>query len=71
MAERVLSLARSPPHLHEAVHTIRHRIHRALIRTLFWSVDAVESNTFRAWVVQDFDGVTVEDGDDLTLILWL
>jgi hypothetical protein len=22
-------------------------------------------------VVQDFDGVAVEDGDDLTLILWL
>ena len=28
------------------------------------AVDAAESDTFRVLVVQDFDGVAVEDGDD-------
>jgi hypothetical protein len=35
------------------------------------AVDATEADTLRVGVVQDFDGVAVEDGDDLTLILWL
>ena len=29
------------------------------------AIDAVEADTFRLLVVQDFDGVAVEDGDDL------
>ena len=29
-----------------------------------WAVDAAEADTFRVVVVQDFDGVAVEDGDD-------
>jgi hypothetical protein len=29
-----------------------------------WTVDAVKADTFRVVVVQDFDGVTVLDGDD-------
>ncbi len=28
------------------------------------TVDAIESDAFSAAVVQDFDGVAVEDGDD-------
>ena len=32
----------------------------ALLRT----VDAAEADAFRALVVQDFEGVAVEDGDD-------
>jgi hypothetical protein len=28
-----------------------------------------EEDTLRVGVVQDFDGVTIEDGDDLALIL--
>jgi hypothetical protein len=28
------------------------------------AVDAAEADTFRMGVVQDFDGVTVKDGDD-------
>jgi hypothetical protein len=31
---------------------------------LLWAVDATEADTFRMGVVQDFDGVTVEDGDN-------
>ena len=31
---------------------------------LFWTVDAAEADTFRVLVVQDFDGVAVEDGND-------
>jgi hypothetical protein len=31
---------------------------------LLWTVDAVETDTLRAGVVQNFDGVAVEDGDD-------
>ena len=31
---------------------------------LFWTVDAAEPDTFSALVVEDFDGVAVEDGDD-------
>jgi hypothetical protein len=33
----------------------------AFLRT----VDAVQSDAFGAGVVQDFDGITVEDADDL------
>jgi hypothetical protein len=33
--------------------------------TTLRAVDATETDTFRASVVQDFDGVSVEDGDDL------
>jgi hypothetical protein len=32
--------------------------------TFLRAVDAVEADTFGAVVVQDFDGVAVEDGDD-------
>jgi hypothetical protein len=32
--------------------------------TFFRAVDAVEPDTFSAGVVQDFDGVAVEDGND-------
>ncbi len=35
------------------------------------AVDAAEADTLRVGVVQNFDGVVVEDGDGLTLILWL
>jgi hypothetical protein len=35
------------------------------------AIDAADANTLRMGVVQDFDGIAVEDGDDLTLILWL
>jgi hypothetical protein len=35
------------------------------------AVDAVEADTFQALIVQDFEGVAVEDEDDLTLILRL
>jgi hypothetical protein len=33
--------------------------------TTLRAVDATETDTFRASVVQDFDGVSVEDGNDL------
>ena len=29
-----------------------------------WAIDAVEADTLSSVVVQDFDGVAVEDGDD-------
>ena len=29
-----------------------------------WAVDAVQANTFSVVIVQDFDGVAVEDGGD-------
>jgi hypothetical protein len=32
--------------------------------TFLWAVDATEADTFRVGVVQDFDGVAVEDRDD-------
>jgi hypothetical protein len=32
--------------------------------TFLRAVDATESDTFRICVVQDFDGIAVEDGDD-------
>jgi hypothetical protein len=32
--------------------------------TLYGAVNAIESNTLRVLVMQDFDGVAVEDGDD-------
>ena len=32
--------------------------------TFFWAVDPAETDTFSAFVVEDFDGVAVEDGDD-------
>lgn len=35
------------------------------------SVDAAEADRSTMLVMQDFDGVAVKDGDDLTLILWL
>ena len=35
------------------------------------AVDPAEADAFSAIVMQDFEGVAVEDGDDLTLILWL
>ena len=35
------------------------------ISTLYGAVNAVESNTLRVLVVQDFDRVAVEDGHDL------
>jgi len=31
---------------------------------LFWTVDAVEADTFRVVIVQDFERVAVKDGDD-------
>ena len=31
---------------------------------LFWAVDATQADTLRVGVVQDFDGVAVEDGND-------
>ena len=31
---------------------------------LFWTVDAAEADAFRVVVVQDFELVAVEDGDD-------
>jgi hypothetical protein len=31
---------------------------------LLWAIDAIETDTFRVVVVQNFDGVAVEDGDD-------
>jgi hypothetical protein len=30
----------------------------------FWAVDAIKADAFGVMVVQDFDGVAVEDGDD-------
>ena len=36
----------------------------AICLVFLWTVDAVEADTFRALVVQDFEGVAVEDGDD-------
>jgi len=33
---------------------------------LLWAIDATETDTFRAVIVQDFEGVAVEDGDDGT-----
>ena len=33
---------------------------------LLRAVDAIESNTFRVLVMQDFDGVAVEDGYDFS-----
>ena len=44
---------------------------RSLLRSVavglafLWTVDATEADTFRMGVVQDFDGVAVEEGDDL------
>jgi hypothetical protein len=29
-----------------------------------WAVDAVKADAFRVLVLQDFEGVAVEDGDD-------
>jgi hypothetical protein len=29
-----------------------------------WAIDAVEANAFRVVIVQDFNGVAVEDADD-------
>ena len=29
-----------------------------------WTVDATEADVFRVLIVQNFDGVAVEDGDD-------
>jgi len=31
---------------------------------LFWAVDPAEADAFRVLVVQDFEGVAVEDSDD-------
>ena len=36
----------------------------------FRAVDAVESHALSAVVVQDFDSVAVEDGDDITGIIF-
>jgi hypothetical protein len=36
-----------------------------------WAVDAVEADAFRLLVVQDFEGVAVEDGDDGACLLLL
>jgi hypothetical protein len=37
---------------------------RAVGLAFLRAVDAAESDAFRVVVVQDFDGVAVEDGDD-------
>jgi hypothetical protein len=37
----------------------------AVCLALLRAVDAAEADTLRAGVVEDFDGVAVEDGDDL------
>ena len=48
----------------------KNQVRRGLLRSLtvglafLWAVDAVESDAFSAVVVQNFDGVAVEDGDD-------
>jgi hypothetical protein len=31
---------------------------------LLWTVDTAQSDTFKVLIVQDFDGVAVENGDD-------
>jgi hypothetical protein len=37
---------------------------RAVSLTFLWAINATQADTFGAVVVQDFDGVAVEDGDD-------
>jgi len=39
---------------------------RAVSLTFLWAINATQADTFGAVVVQDFDGVAVEDGDDGT-----
>ena len=36
----------------------------AVSLAFLWAVDPAETDTFSAFVVEDFDGVAVEDGDD-------
>ncbi len=46
--------------------TFRRRLLRSLTEGLAFlgAVDTAEADAFRALVVQDFDGIAVEDGDD-------
>jgi hypothetical protein len=36
----------------------------AVSLTFLWAINATQADTFRAGIVQDFDSVAVEDGDD-------